>query len=89
MKKVLSVTLALVLCVLSLLSVDVKSNAAVSYIDSITVGQTWSDSWSSYEESSTVILDVRETGFYQITYNDYYQNGYVFILIYDTYFLCI
>ena len=83
MKKVLSVTLALVLCVLSLLTVDVQTHAAVSYIDTISEGQTWSKSWYSSTEYQTLRLDVAETNFYRITVNDYKQSGRVLIYVYN------
>ncbi|MBQ5910499.1 MAG: N-acetylmuramoyl-L-alanine amidase family protein [Clostridia bacterium] len=83
MKRLLSVVLAFVLCITSLLAVDVQTNAAVVYLDEIKEGEVWTKSWSSNTMSKDVNLVVEDTAFYNISVTDHKLTGGFVIDIYD------
>ena len=83
MKKFLSVTLVLLFCCLSFLATDLKADAAVVTVQTVSDGETWRQSWSSSVESMVLKADVNYSDFYEITVNDYKQTGRFHISIYD------
>ena len=81
MKKIIS--LLLVLCMLATGMSTITANAAIVTIETISEGETWHKSWDADVETTSLKLDVDETGLYHISVTDHNQTAYFYIGIFD------